>query len=179
MREYVSRLTEWAKSGKGRTALIACGMAGIALLAIPEILPTQTEGVKESFNADVFVAQTEARLCTLVESIEGAGECHVMVTLENGVEYVYATEERRNSDREEDISGEDTRLTQRDDNETAAILVDTDTGREGLLVTELQPTVRGVVVVCEGGDDEAVCRRVAEAVSVALNISSKRVCITK
>ncbi len=179
MQEHINRLKQVWQNGKGRTILIACGFAGIALLAIPELLPTQRETSAPSFDTDSFVEQTENRLTALVSSIEGVGKCRVMVTLENGVEYVYATEERRNSDRQEDVSGDDTRLTQRDDNESAAILIDTETGREGLLVTEIQPTVRGVVVVCDGGDNETVRHRISEAVSVALNISSKRVCITK
>ena len=179
MQDWINRLKTMWQNGKGRTALTVCGLIGIALLAIPELLPDTDQQTSVVFDTDAFVAQTERRLTELIGTIDGAGACRVMVTLENGVEYVYATEERRNSDREEDISGDDPRLTQRDDNETAAILIDTETGREGLLVTEIQPTVRGVVVVCEGGNDETVRRRISEAVAVALNISSKRVCITK
>ncbi len=176
------RLREWREqlsSGKGKTILVICGFLGILLLCLPEIIPKRTVSAVPTISADVFVKETESRLQTLVESIEGAGACRVMVTLENGIEYVYATEQKSNSDRQEDISGEDTRLSQRDDNESSAILIDTDSGREGLLVTEIQPTVRGVVVVCAGGDNEAVRERVSEAVTVALNISSKRVCVTK
>jgi stage III sporulation protein AG len=129
--------------------------------------PTQT--------AEAFVKETEARLSTIVRSIEGAGDCRVLVTLANGVEYVYATEQKTNTDRQEDGS----RLTERDDSESTAVVVDTDEGRKGLLVTEIQPTVRGVVVVCEGGDREEVRRRIIEAVTVAMDLSSKRVCVTK
>ncbi len=179
MQERIKRLKERLHGGKGRTLLLVCGFVGIALLAIPELIPRQSADTAVTVDSEAFVKQTESRLTALIGNMDGVGNCRVMVTLENGVEYVYATEERRNSDREEDISGDDTRLTQRDDNETAAILVDTANGREGLLVTEIQPTVRGVVVVCDGGNDEAVRRRVAEAVAVALNISTKRVCITK
>ena len=56
---------------------------------------------------------------------------------------------------------------------------ETENGRQGLLVTELQPTVKGVVIVCEGGDQPLVQQRVTDAVTIALNISSKRVCVTK
>ena len=43
----------------------------------------------------------------------------------------------------------------------------------------IEPKVRGVVVVCEGGDDPMVKSRVLEAVTKALSISSDKVCITK
>ena len=43
----------------------------------------------------------------------------------------------------------------------------------------IEPKVRGVVVVCDGGDDQLVVSRVLDAVTKALNISSDKVCITK
>lgn len=180
MKELWKRSKELLSGQRGRTVLLVCGVVGIALLALPEILPkSESQPVGATTDAAAFVKQTEERLCGLIGRIEGAGACEVMVTLENGVEYVYATEERSNSDREEDKSGGDTRLTERDDSERSTVLIDTDTGREGLIVTEIQPTIRGVVVVCEGGDREEVRERVLAAVTVALSISSKRVCITK
>ncbi len=175
---WTGRLRAFSASGKARTALIVCGILGVLLLVIPEFVPEKVEKA-EVLTVDDFIYRTEERLTALIGSIDGVGACKVMVTLENSVEYVYATEQKSNSDREEDTSNGDTRLTQRDDSESAAILIDTDNGREGLLVTEIQPTVRGVVVVCEGGDNEEVRARVSQAVTVALNVSSKRVCITK
>jgi stage III sporulation protein AG len=43
----------------------------------------------------------------------------------------------------------------------------------------IEPTVRGVVVVCDGGDDPLVVERVLSAVTRSLSISSDKVCITK
>lgn len=48
-----------------------------------------------------------------------------------------------------------------------------------VLVTEILPKIRGVVVVCDGGNDAAVCERVTEVVTTALNIPQRRVCVTK
>lgn len=172
----IAKLTAWLRGGGGRKALLVAGIAGIALLALSELRPARSASAEvHTQTAAQFAKETEERLTELVGSIEGAGACRVLVTLQNGVEYVYATEQKTNSDRQED----DTRLTQRDDSETSAIVVDTGNGREGLLVTEIQPTVRGVVVVCEGGDRADVRQRIIEAVTVAMDLSSKRVCVTK
>lgn len=43
----------------------------------------------------------------------------------------------------------------------------------------IEPKVRGVVVVCEGGDDPVVVSRVLEAVTKSLSISADKVCITR
>lgn len=44
---------------------------------------------------------------------------------------------------------------------------------------EVEPVIRGVLVVCEGGDDPVVVERVTQAVTKALDISTAKVCITK
>lgn len=44
---------------------------------------------------------------------------------------------------------------------------------------EIEPHIRGVLVVCEGGDDAVVIERITEAVTKALDISTAKVCITK
>ncbi|MBQ6153430.1 MAG: hypothetical protein IJJ15_06765 [Ruminococcus sp.] len=46
-------------------------------------------------------------------------------------------------------------------------------------VKSIAPTVRGVVVVCDGGDDPVVVERVLSAVTKSLDISSDKVSITK
>ncbi|MBR2715641.1 MAG: hypothetical protein IKB73_05490 [Ruminococcus sp.] len=43
----------------------------------------------------------------------------------------------------------------------------------------ITPVVRGVVVVCDGGDDPIVISRVMSAITKSLNISSNKVCVTK
>ena len=44
---------------------------------------------------------------------------------------------------------------------------------------EIEPHIRGVLVVCEGGDDPVVVERISEAVTKSLDISTAKVCITK
>lgn len=44
---------------------------------------------------------------------------------------------------------------------------------------EVEPLIRGVLVLCEGGDDPVAVGRITEAVTKALDISSAKVCITK
>ncbi|HOB36530.1 MAG TPA: stage III sporulation protein AG [Candidatus Avimonas sp.] len=167
------------KSKKGINAVVAIGLIGMLLIFLSTLFPGRDKpvekGLKASMTAEEFVSKTEKKLSQIIRSIEGAGECRVMVTLENGVEYVYAREQDINTDRKEDDSGK----SERDGKRESIIIVDTENGRQGLLVTEIQPTVKGVVVVCQGGDDPVVQERIASLVTTALNISSKRVCVTK
>ncbi|MDD2361916.1 MAG: hypothetical protein PHH84_03010 [Oscillospiraceae bacterium] len=175
----LKRLPDWIKSNMGRRILIVIGLIGILLIGLSTFLP---DGKKEKATsgktvktAEEFVAETEERLTEIIGSIEGAGNCRVMVTLENGVEYIYAVEQDINTDRQEDSN----RISEREDNRESVIVVDTENGRQGLLVTEIQPTVKGVAVVCKGGDQPLVQQRIINTITTVLNISSKRVCVTK
>jgi stage III sporulation protein AG len=167
------------KNKKVLNAIVAIGLIGLLLIFLSTLLPNKNKNesanTKPTMSAEEFVAETEKKLSEIVSSIEGAGACRVMVTLENGVEYVYAREQDINTDRKEDGNGK----SERDDKKESIIIVDTNNGRKGLLVTEIQPTVKGVVVVCQGGDQPIVQERVISLVTTALNISSKRVCVTK
>ena len=88
------RAAELLKGGKGQKFLVVAGLAGMALILVSQFWPEQ-ETVQESpdktassVTAEQYVEQTEKRLSELIGHIAGAGECQVMVTLENGVEYV-------------------------------------------------------------------------------------------
>lgn len=174
-------LTRFIRSVWGKRLLIGCGLAGILILSFSQLFPVSDTEEKptDTASAEAFISQTEEKLESLIAGIEGAGRCRVMVTLENGIQRVYATEQRKNTDRQEDTDSDYSKRIERDDNEQSVIVIDTQNGKEGLLVTEIQPTVKGVIVVCEGGDRKEVCDEIVRAVTVALDLSSKRVCVTK
>ena len=44
---------------------------------------------------------------------------------------------------------------------------------------EIEPKIRGVLILCEGGGDAVVAERLSHAVTKALDISSAKVCIEK
>jgi stage III sporulation protein AG len=176
------RWNEWLdrfRNGKGVKIAVALGIVGIVLLLISDSLPDKkavsvTKAVK---TVEEYREETEAGLKTLLEKMEGVGSCDVYVTFESGVEYVYATEQKENTDYAEEKNGE--KISQREDSQESIILVDGNDGKEGLLLTEIQPKVKGVVVVCEGGGNAATAEKVTDAVTVALNVSARRVYVTK
>lgn len=46
-------------------------------------------------------------------------------------------------------------------------------------VKEIEPTVRGVLIVCSGGNNPEIRETVLESVTKALNITTDKVCVTK
>ena len=174
-KDVFKRIGDFIKSKKGVRLLLVLGALGVGMIVLSEMFPKEKNVATTTpkLTAEEYTAALEERLTAMVERIEGVGRCRVMITLENGVKYVYAGEEKAGRDHKTQGDTE----SQADDSETSVILVQTDGGYEGLLVTELQPTVKGVVVVCEGGGDAAVQTRVKEALTAVLNVTDRRVCV--
>ncbi len=169
-----------------RKVIIIAGLIGIAFIFISGYLKNDTATIKTTSSqpavtAEQYAAQLENSLTDIVTRIEGAGEAKVLVTLEQGTQYVYATQEKKSNQTTEDKSGNSTTKNEANDNiETNYILVkDADGAQRALPVTEVQPIVKGVVVVCDGGDNPAVQQNVISAVTTALNITTVRVCVIK
>ena len=50
---------------------------------------------------------------------------------------------------------------------------------EGLVIKVIQPKIRGVAIVCEGGDSAYVQQRITQAVTAVLDIGASRVSIAR
>lgn len=173
-------------SDKNRKIIIIIGIIGIALIFFSNYIKPvndkqQDVEVKKEISTQEYAKQLESNLKDILCSIDGAGETKVMITLENGPETKYATEEKTNSEAVQETSkSSGTQSKQSGDSELKYIIVKDSNGSErALAITEFEPTVKGVVVVCSGGDLPAVEQRITKAVTTALNISSKKVCVTK
>ena len=127
--------------------------------------------------------QLEQRLIGLISQIDGVGRVVVMVTMQDSGEYVFAREERRNTDMErhpDTAQGSSGRTLDRESVEDRYVMIESADGRRQALVrTRLEPRVQGVVVLSEGADDVRVRARVINVVTTALNISSARVSVER
>lgn len=176
-----------AENEKSRKILLLVGIGAIVLIFVSSYFskekPKEAEPVEKQtvMTTEEYTKQLEESLTSLISGIEGVGEVDVMVTLEKGVEHVYATEEKKSKQTTEDKASDQDRKSQEHDNvETSYIIVkDADGSQKALAVTEVQPVVKGVVVVCGGGDNPTVQKNVTGAVTTALNVSSARVCVVK
>lgn len=176
-----------AENEKYMKIIIAVGIIGIILIFVSGYFKSSSSNTSTStvsqtaVSVEQYTKQLEISLTDIVNGIEGAGTAKVLVTLEKGTQYVYATEEKKSTQTTEDKSTSTTTKNQENNNdETRYIIVkDPNGGQKALAVTEVQPVVKGVVVVCEGGNNPTVQQHVIDAITTALNISSARVCVIK
>lgn len=187
-KDSMPKLMELLNKDKKIKWLIIVGIILMLLIAISSFIPSKDQRQKEqitqaeSDTTESYKQRLEAELYNMVTSIEGVGKAEIMITLKSGVEYVYAKEEKQNTDITNQAYGESgsPAKQQRSNYEQTTIMVEDQNGRKQALIrTTLEPSVRGVIVVCEGGDDINIQQRVTEAVKTALGIGSNNVCVAK
>ncbi len=178
-----------AENEKYRRVVLLLGVLGIALIFLSGFFQDRAAESKAASvsaqtgvtDADQYVKQLEENLADIVNGISGGTDAKVMITLEKGTQYVYATEQKKSQQKTQDQNtGSTTRNQENNSLETNYIIVkDADGSQKALAITEVQPVVKGVIVVCKGGDLPSVQQNIIDAVTTALNISSARVCVIK
>lgn len=162
MNHKVFLLPERFRGKQGKAALAtAIGVLAMLLILLSELFPQEAapaSGTEKTQLPSEYQAQLESRLEKLISQMEGAGKTTVMVTLESSEEMIYAM---------------DTQSGQMQEQQTHVLLED----GTALTETVYQPQIRGVAVLCEGGDDTRVVARITEIVSALLDVPSNRICV--
>lgn len=163
--------------------IVGAGLAGILLILFSTIWPGGSEEAdppgkteEEALpTAEEYRQEYERMALQLVQQITGVGDVQVFVTLDSGVEYVYETEENRTADTQN--TSEET-YSEKNSLQKKTLLVEGEDGRETpILKKTLEPKIRGVVVVCEGGGNALVMERIVSAMTTLFGISSTRVAV--
>lgn len=117
-----------------------------------------------------YETEIEDRLQNILSEIDGIGECKVMVTLESSSQNVYSSDRETSADEGEKDSSF---------SESSKYVVLDDDGEKALLEKEIEPRVRGVIVVCGGADNVVVKQSVIDCVSAGLGISSANISVVR
>ena len=137
----------------------------LVILIIGIILMTSVSfgGGKREVQTSIDTAAEEARLEDILSGIDGAGRVRVMVTYYGSTEQSLAYEIK--SDKDESSKQEDKRAVM--------------SGSEPVIVQELYPRVKGVIVVADGAEDITVKRALSEAVCAAMGVGISNVRVYK
>lgn len=102
-----------------------------------------------------YARSLEDRIVKLCEEVDGVSDVSVLLTLDGGTERVYA------------------------ENETGGSYVVISAGGEErvVLVREIYSSVRGIGVVCRGGDKIAVQKKLTELLSCALGVPISKISV--
>lgn len=168
--------------------MVVLAVAVIALIFSSEFLAKDSSyknNIKETLG-DTLVQEDaffkteeeiiEARLKEILEKIKGSGKVEVMVTFELGAEIVPAlnTVESKDTTEEKDANGGVRTVTSQNITENI-VTVGGSSGNNPMVLKEIKPQVRGVIVVAEGAEDPEVKMKLYDAVKTVLQVSGNKV----
>ena len=158
-------LRSWKGALRKYQAVLLVIAAGIFLLLLPtgggEAAQEQAAVApsESAFDLEAF----EGRLESTLSQIQGAGEVHVVLTLDSTGRRVLA----QDVEREADGGGSSTVVT----------VGGGSGGQEVVALQTVAPQFRGALVVCPGGGDPQTKLKLLEAVSALTGLSSHRISI--
>ncbi len=162
---------------------IAIGLVVLAVLLVLMLNINNTSGISKTTSASTtfnaleyvsskkYVENLEVKLVQVLSQIKGAGNVSVMITLESGPELKIATsvDERKNT-----TTSNSTTTTSVTVVENPIII--TQNGQSSpLVLMEIMPVIKGVVVVAEGANNTRTKLELLEAVQALLKISNQNI----
>ena len=121
---------------------------------------------------DDYGLYIENKLADILSKLKGVGNVDVMVTLEDSTEKIPASNvtTTRENTTELDAQG-GTREISRED-ETIQVV---NTSNDVVVLKEVKPSIKGVIVVAEGAEDLVVLETLYEAVKTVLGVAGNKV----
>ena len=182
--DKIKKYLEEANNKKFINNLFIILIIGIILLIVANIFMEQKkdrqidleseEISKEPINNDLdYGVVLERKLESILSQIKGVSKVKVMITLEDTVEKIPAFNTTKNNETTNEIDSQGgTREIVREDTTIQVV-----TGSEGSLMVlkEIRPTVKGVIVIAEGVEDLRVKEMLYEAVKTVLGIPGNKV----
>ncbi len=186
--KIIASVKKWFSSDIKLKVIVILGLSGMSLILLSQFIGNKDSPKKSTdvstaqFTSANYADELESRLTSLISGMDGVGVAKVMITLENEGETVYAQEETRNVDKQQEAgnTNEVGKLYQKENVEQKYIIVEGKNGqREALVKTRLGPRIQGVVVLCEGAGKPKIDQSITHVVTTALNITTTRVCVVK
>ncbi len=138
-----------------------------------QVVSTNNQSSELSYTSAVaYQKDLESRLKNILSTIKGAGKVEVMVTIDGSPELKFATT----------VEEKTTTTTSAGGSENKTVTVITDpiilnvNGKEQpLILMEILPKVKGVVVVATGANDTKIKLQMIEAVQALLDVASDKI----
>ena len=156
------------KSGKLAVAILLLAAGALLLLFGNRVGKDKSANLSdrpaeaEHPTVEEYRAELESRMEAICSRVAGVGQVEVVVTLDGGFSYVYATDKKT-------ASGGET---------VSYVTVGSGDKESPVYLTEKPPAIVGIGVVCTGGMDATVRREVTALLSAAFGVGSNKIYVT-
>jgi len=136
----------------------------------------QTQEEKIEIENEDYERETQSKLKTTLEKIDGVGKVEVMITFESGEEKVPAVNINNSTNKsvEKDTEG-GTRNTTQENEGSSVVITNNGDKTQPLIVKEYKPKITGVCIVAEGAEDNITKLRISKAVVDLFSLAENKV----
>ncbi|WP_251859488.1 stage III sporulation protein AG [Clostridium sp. Marseille-Q2269] len=136
----------------------------------------QSQEEKIEIENENYEKETQNRLKTTLEKIDGVGKVEVMITFESGEEKVPAVNINNSTNKsvEKDTEG-GTRDTTQENEGSSVVITNNGDKTQPLIVKEYKPKITGVCIVAEGAENNITKLRISKAVVDLFSLAENKV----
>ena len=188
------RQKRWRKIKKTDWAVIALTGVLLMIIAMPTgekkqgggtVLPKETTEEKvaektKTVQKDDYISNLENRLEEVLSQIEGVGKVSVMITVsDNGTCVVEKDTTKNISATEEKDGSGGNRAVKEEETEENTIYIENGQEKTPYIQKETLPTIEGIVVVAEGGENGKTISDISEAIEALFSVEAHRIKVVK
>ncbi|GAB6138817.1 hypothetical protein [Halanaerobaculum tunisiense] len=183
LEKFFSGEDNWAQP----KTLLLLGLAGMVFILLGDFTgnftsssPTTSKEISNQQSTDNISVEEkiEGELEQILSSVANTGQVQVDVTLDTGVERIYA---RDNNSSHKDVVEEDeqggTRKTVEKEVEDKLVVLNQGGSEEAVVKKKIKPKIRGVLIVAEGAHNSYVKAKLIKAVKVGLGVPSYKISV--
>lgn len=152
------RMMDKLRSVKGIGLLVLGLAAGVMLLILgnsADAKPDESAPTEEAFSFEAYEKSLTERLEEMIGRVEGVSGVHVMLTLERG----YSDELAK-------------------DGEAYLTVKQSNGAEDTVTISREAPEVKGVAVICKGGDDPIIQQQIIGMISALFHLTTGRIFVS-
>ena len=169
LKTLLKNITDALKKDKKITGLLIISLAAIFVLTLSEAKNKVEFTVNENSFSEYNLINNDD-LEAFLENISGAGRVEIMVTYDSSKEYIYAKDTDENAMDKND-SGREINF------KSEHIIIKEDGNEKGLMIKEIYPEIRGIAVICDGGNNPVIREQMVNILSALFGINTNRISV--
>ena len=165
LKRYIERIPEVLTKYKYIVLII---LAGLLFMLIPFKKDSQSESYVSITPNYRGTTSIEDELTQILLQIKGVGKVKVMLSVAQGEQIIYQTNDTLSSDND----------TEKEDVDTV-LITDSERNQNGLVRQTIPPLYMGAIIVCQGADNPTVKLAITEAVAKVTGLKTNHISVLK
>lgn len=130
---------------------------------------------------EIYIDEIEAKLESILSTMEGVGSVRVMITANASEEDVLEKDipNSQSNTYEIDSDGGTRTVTDSSNNESTVYITDSEGNKNPYVVKTIKPDIAGVVVIAAGGGNDDICKNITEVIQALFSIEAHKIKVVK